>query len=107
VASRYLSEINNPKIKLPTYTGTKNHVFHLFVVQVVNRNEFVKHLKAQGIGTLIHYPKAPHKQKALAQLGALSFPVTERLHEQVVSIPIGPTMTSDQVNRIIEVLNTY
>ena len=82
-------------------------MFHLFVVQVVNRNEFVKHLKAQGIGTLIHYPKAPHKQKALAQLGALSFPVTERLHEQVVSIPIGPTMTSDQVNRIIEVLNTY
>ena len=107
VASRYLSEINNPKIKLPAYTGTQNHVFHLFVVQVENRNEFVEHLKAQGIGTLIHYPKAPHKQKALAQLGALSFPVTERLHEQVVSIPIGPTMTSDQVNRIIEVLNTY
>jgi dTDP-4-amino-4,6-dideoxygalactose transaminase len=107
IATRYLSEIKSDKIKLPFYNGSLNHVFHLFVVQVENRNEFIQHLESHQIGYLIHYPIPPHKQKALIEFSNLSFPVTERIHEQVVSIPISPVMTSEEISEVIAVLNQY
>lgn len=107
VARRYLSEVNNPKITLPVYDGSENHVFHLFVVRVEDRTEFLAFLSEHNIGSLIHYPIPPHKQKALQEYNALSFPVTERIHEQVVSLPMSPVMTHDQVSEVIRVLNRF
>lgn len=107
IAKRYISEINNPKISLPTYSGAKAHVFHLFAVQVVNRDAFVSYLKDAGIGTLIHYPIAPHQQKALKEFNHLSFPIAEKIHAEVVSIPMSPVMTEAEVSEIIAVLNKW
>lgn len=107
IAKRYLSEIVNRKIDLPYYDGSANHVFHLFVVRVENRIEFMDYLKKNKVGILIHYPIAPHRQKALTEYSNLVFPIAEKIHREVVSIPINPVMTDEEVDKIILVLNRY
>lgn len=107
IASRYLSEINNEKVKLPYYAGGENHVFHLFVVQVVDRGSFIKYLASKGVKTLIHYPIPPHNQVALKTYGNLSLPVTEYIHKTIVSIPISPVMSNDEVGEVIHWINIY
>jgi len=107
VAKRYLSEIKNPKIVLPYYNGSENHVFHLFVIRTENREELQSYLLKNNIETLIHYPIAPHKQQAMESFWHLSFPITEQIHDQVLSIPISPVLTNEEVTTIINVLNNY
>ena len=107
IANQYLSTINNPKIKLPTYNENESHVFHQFVIQVSNREEFTNYLTQNEIGFLIHYPIPPHQQEALSGYSELNFPVTEKIHQQVVSVPISPILNNNDVNKIIEVLNSY
>ena len=107
VANRYLNEIKNPKIELPYYDGTENHVFHLFVVRVADRSEFISYLDTHQIGYLIHYPIPPHKQEALLPFKSLSLPLTEVIHESVVSLPMSPVMTNDDINKIINALNLF
>ncbi len=107
IAKRYLSEINNDKIVLPTYDGSENHVFHLFVIRTKNRKELQNYLLENGIQTVIHYPIAPHQQKALSHWNHLSFPITEKIHNEVLSLPISPVMTDDEVSFVIQILNQY
>ncbi|WP_333693734.1 DegT/DnrJ/EryC1/StrS family aminotransferase [Flavobacterium sp.] len=107
IAKRYLSEIKNDKIVLPFYDGSANHVFHLFVIRTENRNELQEYLNENGIQTLIHYPIPPHQQKALAVFNALSFPITEKIHREVLSLPLSPVLTKEEVSSIIQVLNSY
>lgn len=107
IVNRYLKEISNRKINLPRYSGGNDHVFHLFVVRVKDRIAFMEYLKDHKIGCLIHYPVAPHRQKALSEFRELSFPVSEQLHQEVVSIPMSPVLTDDEVTKVIEVLNGY
>ncbi len=107
IAKKYILEINNEKIILPQYDGSENHIFHLFVVRIKNRNEFVDHLDRNGIGHLIHYPIPPHKQEALLEYSHLKFTITEQIHNEVMSIPISPIMTDETVNRVISILNSY
>jgi dTDP-4-amino-4,6-dideoxygalactose transaminase len=107
IAKRYLSELKNSKISLPHYNGSKNHVFHLFVVRVDDRDGFIKYLKDNNVGSLIHYPIPPYNQKALPELRSSSFPISDKIHEQVISIPISPVMTKEQVDKVIDTLNSY
>lgn len=107
VAKQYLKRIVNPKISLPFYDGSENHVFHVFVVQVENRVEFIDYLRKHEVETLIHYPIPPHKQKALNSYSELELPITEAIHKNVVSIPISPIMLESDINKIITVLNSY
>ena len=107
IAKRYLSSITNAKIILPTFSGSNDHVFHQFVLRVDNRDNFIDYLNSNGVETLIHYPIAPHKQEALKPYNHFNFPITEKIHDQVVSIPLNPVLTSVEVNTIIELLNTY
>jgi len=107
IAKRYLSEMNNEKIKLPFYKNTLDHVFHQFVVRVDNRNHFLDYLKNNDIETLIHYPIPPHKQEALRDYEALQLPITEGIHETIVSLPISPVMTENEVTQIINAINKY
>lgn len=107
IAKKYISGIKNSKLSLPGYSGGENHVFHLFVVQVENRFEFMDYLDRNGIGHLIHYPIPPHKQPALNEFSNLSFPETEKIHNRVISIPMSPVMTDLEVDRVIEVLNGF
>jgi dTDP-4-amino-4,6-dideoxygalactose transaminase len=107
IARQYLSQINNNKISLPFYDGTDNHVFYAFVVRVSKRERFTHYLQSNSIGYLIHYPVAPHKQKAFSNFNHLNLPLTESIHESVVSIPISPVMDNDEVGRVIDVINKY
>ena len=107
LASYYLENINNSKVRLPQYSGLKDHVFHQFVLRVSDRQDFIDHLNNAGIDTLIHYPIAPHKQKALIEYEHLSLPITESIHEEVISIPLNPILSQDQINSIVECINAY
>ncbi|MEK8181054.1 DegT/DnrJ/EryC1/StrS family aminotransferase [Flavobacterium buctense] len=107
IVKRYLTEIKNDKITLPFWDGTDNHVFHLFVVRTQNRAQFQEFLKQNDIETLIHYPVPPHQQKALSKWNSLSFPITEKIHQEVISLPLSPVMTEEEVSYIITILNQY
>jgi dTDP-4-amino-4,6-dideoxygalactose transaminase len=107
IAKRYLSEIENDKIILPFWDFFNNHVFHLFVIRTQNRIDLQGYLHQKGIQTVIHYPVPPHKQKALSKWHNLSFPITEKIHEEVLSLPISPVLTTNEVGFIIAILNQY
>lgn len=111
IAERYISEIKNDKITLPTMSlrGTRqsNHVFHLFVIRTQNRDDLQQYLLENGIQTVIHYPIPPHQQKAFSTWNHLSFPITEKIHKEVLSLPISPVLTEDEVGFIISILNNY
>lgn len=107
IAKRYLSEIKNEKIILPIWDFSNNHVFHLFVIRTQNRTELQEYLYQNGIQAVIHYPIPPHNQKALSLWNHLSFPITQKIHDEVLSLPISPVLTMDEVHFIITVLNKY
>jgi dTDP-4-amino-4,6-dideoxygalactose transaminase len=107
IAIRYLSEIKNDKIVLPQWDESNNHVFHLFVIRTDNRLVLQNYLKECGVETMIHYPIPPHKQKALATWNHLSLPITEQIHNEVLSIPMNSSLTNDEIDQIIQKLNQY
>ncbi|MDO6801294.1 DegT/DnrJ/EryC1/StrS family aminotransferase [Wenyingzhuangia sp. 1_MG-2023] len=107
IAQRYLSEIKNKTIVLPTYHKSKNHVFHLFVILCEKRDELQVYLDRNGIQTMIHYPLSPHQQEAYAEWNELSFPITEKIHEEALSLPISPVLTTKEVDLIIEKINAW
>ena len=107
MAKRYLSEINNDKIIMPTWDLSQNHVFHLFVIRTSNRLELQNFLKENGIDTMIHYPIPPHKQKALSNWNQLSFPITEKIHYEILSIPLNSGLKASEIQHIITILNQY
>ncbi|MCU4188455.1 DegT/DnrJ/EryC1/StrS family aminotransferase [Flavobacterium sp. HXWNR29] len=107
IAKRYLSEIKNDKIVLPFWDGSENHVFHLFIIRTPNRQALQNYLKNNEIETMIHYPIPPHKQKALPNWNHLSFPITEKIHDEVLSIPMNATLTDVEIEHIITTLNRY
>lgn len=107
IAERYFSGINNSLIELPHVNAVENHVWHLFVIKTSKREALVKHLHAYGIETLIHYPLPPHKQKAYAQYNNISLPLTEEIHNQVLSLPIDPNMSDEEIEQVIKAVNEF
>lgn len=107
IAKQYLAEIKNDKIILPNWDSKKSHVFHLFVIRTQNRTDLQDYLMKNGIQTVIHYPIAPHNQKALKQYNNCSFPITQKIHDTVLSLPMSPVLTAKEVRFIIEILNKY
>jgi dTDP-4-amino-4,6-dideoxygalactose transaminase len=105
VAARYLQEINNPNVQLPH--TVRNHVFHIFPVLCVRRDALQQHLAEQGIQTVVHYPIPPHKQQAYAEWNTCSYPVTERIHREELSLPISPVMTSEEVESVVQAVNSF
>ena len=107
IAKRYLSEIKNEKITLPFWDFSDSHVFHLFVVRTKNREDLQQYLLDKGIQAMIHYPIPPHKQKAFPDWNHLSFPITEKIHNEVLSLPMSPVLTMDEVDFVVSILNKY
>lgn len=107
IAKRYLVEIKNKKIVLPFWDFSNNHVFHLFVIRTQNRNDLHAYLLENGIQTMIHYPVPPHQQKAFPQWNSLSFPITEKIHNEVLSLPMSSVLTDVEVSHIVDILNQY
>lgn len=91
--------------------GTLNpklsHVWHLFVIRAINRDLLQQYLTANGIQTLIHYPIPPHKQLAYKEWNELSFPLTEQMHHEVLSLPISSVMTDEELKKVVEIINNY
>ncbi len=111
IAKRYMYEIRNSNIELPYWDFSNNHVFHLFVIRTKNRQNLQDYLLENGIETMIHYPIAPHKQKAfnpeISGWNNLSFPITEKIHDEVLSLPISPVLSNTEVDFIIQKLNQF
>ncbi|TCV97816.1 dTDP-4-amino-4,6-dideoxygalactose transaminase [Luteibacter rhizovicinus] len=107
VAARYRDGIRHPYIVLPEVASEERHVWHLFVVRSPFRDALQRHLHANGVQTQIHYPIPPHKQPIYAGLGHVRLPVTERLHGDVLSLPMGPTLDAASVDRVIAACLTF
>ncbi|WP_449621675.1 DegT/DnrJ/EryC1/StrS family aminotransferase [Robertmurraya sp. Marseille-Q9965] len=108
IAEYYCKNIKNPNVILPQLpTNKRNHVWHLFVVRVQNRNSFQKYMLDNGVETLIHYPLAPHKQEAYTELNAFSYPLTEKISSEVVSLPLSPVLSNEQIERVVFLVNDY
>jgi dTDP-4-amino-4,6-dideoxygalactose transaminase len=107
IANQYLSRIKSPKVYLPHCMYNEGHVWHLFVVRVLDRGNFQEYLQSKNIETLIHYPIPPHKQVAYGELNHLSLPETERIHREVLSLPISPVMSNQEVEEVIQAVNEY
>ncbi|MHA1056267.1 DegT/DnrJ/EryC1/StrS family aminotransferase [Enterobacter mori] len=107
IAKKYLENINNPLISMPNNDIEEQSVWHLFVVKTKKRDQLSAYLNSEGISTLIHYPIPPHKQSAYAEYNHLSFPLTESIHEEVLSIPMDPTMTDEEIEYVINKMNEF
>lgn len=107
IAKMYLDGIINPAIILPSWGKDEQHVWHLFVVRCAWRDALQRHLSAAGVQTLIHYPIPPHKQEAYRIYNHYSLPLTERIHQEVLSLPMGPTMTIADVQMVIDACNRF
>ena len=107
IANSYLKEITNPKIILPKVVNQAAHVWHLFVIRTVDRNSLKDFLHLNNIRTVIHYPIPPHQQKAYYELNHLSFPISEKMHNEVLSLPLSQVMKTEDVDKVILSLNNY
>lgn len=108
IALRYNAAIRNTKIQLPEMPSDEaEHIWHVYVVRTADRNGLQEYLNDKGIQTIIHYPIPPHQQKAYTELNHLSFPISEQMHKEVLSLPISPVMTDEEVDAVINVINQY
>jgi dTDP-4-amino-4,6-dideoxygalactose transaminase len=103
IAAAYDNGLAGLDLRLPTVMAGCSSVWHLYVIRHARRNELQQALSERGVATMIHYPIPPHLQAAYSELGYREgdFPVAEEIHQQVLSLPIGPTMTDDQVSEVI------
>ena len=106
IAQRFVEEIKNRCIILPQAVGRDN-VNHIFPILCPHRNSLQQHLQTHGIGTLIHYPIPPHRQQAYAEWNNISLPITEKIHNQELSLPCHPTMTDEETTAVIDSLNRF
>ena len=107
IAGYYVSKIHNEKIILPNSVTLPNDAWHLFVIRTKDRKAFISYMNAKGIGTDIHYPIPPHQQQAFVEWNQQSFPITEKIHQEVVSIPLNTALTNDEVNYIVDTINNF
>ncbi|WP_201580288.1 DegT/DnrJ/EryC1/StrS family aminotransferase [Psychrobacter sp. Pi2-52] len=106
IAEAYIEGIDNPAIILPSQQD-KNHVWHVFVIRCQERDALQNYLAENGIQTLIHYPIPPHKQQAYEEWNKLSYPISEKIHKEVLSLPISPILTLNQAQEIIQLCNNF
>lgn len=105
IAALYIDKVDNPLITIPQ--SDRDSVWHIFPVLCERRAALQDYLKANGVETQIHYPIPPHQQRCYAEWGGLSFPVTERIHQQELSIPCHPAQTKEESDLIVQLLNSF
>lgn len=107
IAKYYRENIKNPLITLPQTLDENSHVWHVFAIRTKNRDQLQEYLIQNKIQTIIHYPIPPHKQKAYSEWNNLTFPITEKIHNEILSLPISPVMLEDEIKKVVEVINKY
>lgn len=107
IARYYIEHITNPNIVTPMVKDWDAHVFHIFTVRTQRRDDLQQYLVENGVQTIIHYPIPPHKQECYKEWNNLSFPITEQIHDEELSLPISPVMTKGEVETVVKVLNDW
>ncbi|GAA4321020.1 DegT/DnrJ/EryC1/StrS family aminotransferase [Pontixanthobacter gangjinensis] len=113
IANYYIENIHNKNIVLPEVRGQKNltvleeHVWHLFVIRSQSRDSLQNYLNKNNIQTLVHYPIAPHLQNAYKELNQQNYPITEKIHKEVLSLPLSPIMPKTEVKKVVAFLNKF
>lgn len=107
VAKYYIDNIKNPKIITPTVRDWNAHVFHIFTIRCKQRNALQKFLVDNGVQTIIHYPIPPHKQECYRDWNRLSFPITEQIHNEELSLPMSPVMKIEEIKKVVDILNEW
>lgn len=107
IAKQYSNNISNKDVITPVFYSEENHVWHLYVLKTNSRERLMEYLKGKNVSTLIHYPIPPHKQAAYSEFNHLNLPVTEKIHKEVLSLPIDPTMSQKDVDIVIESINRF
>ena len=113
IAQYYISNITNQSIVLPATcnqqpaTSNMGHVWHLFITRTINRDNLQQYLHKNGVQTMIHYPIPPHQQIAYKEWNNLKLPITETIHNEVLSLPISPVMSMTERSQICDLINDY
>ncbi len=108
IANYYLKNINNEKLKVRNKNNSEEHVWHLFVIECNERDRLSEYLTSCGVQTLIHYPTPPHKQEAYKDLGITTpLPLTEEIHNKILSLPISPILSFEDVKFVVQKLNEF
>lgn len=101
VAKYYIENIKNPKVILPNVFDWNQHVFHIFTIRCEERDRLQRYLEENGVGTNIHYPVPPHKQECYKDWNNISLPVTEKIHDTELSLPMSPVMTEEEIGYVV------
>lgn len=107
IARYYYDHIQQPLVRLPERLDDSQNVYHIFPVLCTKRDCLQQHLREQGVETLIHYPIPPHRQQCYSDWNGLQLPITERIHEQELSLPISPAMTDEEARKVVEAVNSF
>ena len=107
IAKYYIENIKNPKIILPKVEDYNSHVFHIFPILCEQRDQLQNYLEENGVQSLIHYPIPPHKQKCYSHWNALSFPITEKIHANELSLPISPVLSLKDAKNVVDMTNKF
>ena len=107
IASYYYDHIQHPLVRLPQRLDDSQNVYHIFPVLCTERDRLQQHLREQGVETLIHYPIPPHRQQCYSDWSTLQLPVTERIHNQELSLPMSPAMTDEEAQKVVEAINSF
>lgn len=107
IARFYIENINHPDVIVPIVRDWRSHVFHIFTIRSHRRKKLHEYLTQNGIQTEIHYPIPPHKQKCYPQWNGLSFPISEQIHDEELSLPISPVLTEKEVLEVVHVINSF
>lgn len=108
VAKAYSEGITNPLITLPSLpSDPTENVWHVYPIRTPERDRLREYLSREGIETMVHYPIPPHQQQAYAEWNDRSYPISEQIHKEILSLPMSPVMTDDEIRRVIEALNKF
>ena len=109
VAHMYYEGIKNPLVTLPDLLPDEQNAYHLFPILVADgkRDALHDYLQQKGVGTVIHYPIAPHKQECYKEWNGISMPITEQIADEELSLPIGPTITMTEVEHVVNLINNF
>ena len=107
LAAYYYEHIKNPLITLPKRIDDEHNVYHQFPIFCERRDALQAYLKEHGIQTLIHYPIPPHKQECYKDWNDRSYPITEKIHQQELSIPMNQVVTAEEAAEVVKVINSF
>lgn len=107
IAKYYIEHITNPNIITPIVKDWDAHVFHIFTIRTKKRDELQKYLADNGVQTIIHYPIPPHKQECYKEWNNLSFPITEQMHNEELSLPMSQMMTEEEMHMVVDIVNEF